>query len=341
VHFVILPEAWDSGRHVDDLDRLLLRVTEEVHWLSFTRLDILENTPWFMGLRAHRKEALRAMALAGATSAPRLRVAVGQEITLEMAVRLAYRPLAVLVEDETSDGLLVETAVAAYGGEETRRLWNHTPSTAVVVHLDHGGGSGGLEKKLQKHIDEAKNDELPARLTRVVVLTDSDAKWLGDLSDKARSIQQLCEDHHIRCVVLSCRAIENYIPDDAFRQWANQPNQVNVRPVVEALLRLTDVQRDHFPMKGKKPETKGFPSIDRPDAPVQQKDLFREVPKADRLLLKGFGDDVIQRLRDLPSPTAEDGEPSIALRRQLAAALDGRDRRGDLRRLVTLIEEAL
>jgi hypothetical protein len=50
---------------------------------------------------------------------------------------------------------------------------------------------------------------------------------------------------------------------------------------------------------------------------------------------------VIQRLLDLPSPTPDGGETSAALRRTLAAELDGRDRRGDLRRLVTLIEEAL
>jgi hypothetical protein len=66
--------------------------------------------------------------------------------------------------------------------------------------------------------------------------------------------------------------------------------------------------------------------VDRADAPEPLRALYASVPAADRAALTGFHDHVIELFND-PRLTASE--------------LDARDSRGDLRKLVSIIEEAL
>jgi len=314
----------DDAAMIDHLDRLLARVIDEVHHLIVRDAEALENTSWFQGLRPYHKEAVRSIVRAAGFITHGRHVEVGGAFSLPAAVRLAYRSLEVLVEDSGSDGLLVEVAVETYGNSETKRLWKHRPTTGAAVTLVHGGGSS-LKKQLERIVAEARDDEVPAR---VVVMTDSDKKWSGDTNSNknATSIEQLCIENNIPCVVLKCRTAENYIPDAVFQRWSAQPSQTSTRNQVEALSRLTVEQRDHYRMKGGGRDRNGIREAEHADAPEPQRMLYANVPPADRAVLTGFDDKLISILKD-PQLTASE--------------LDARDRHGDLRTLVSRIEEAL
>lgn len=323
MRFALPPEVFaDDAAGLDALDSLLNRVIDEVHHLIVLDPEHLEQTAWFQGLRPHRKELLRSVVYAVAFMSPGRRLVVGQDVPLTAAAKLAYKALLVLVEDEQSDGLLVEVAVHTYGHAETKRLWKHKPTTGEAVTILHGGGAGGVQKKLERIVHEAREEALPPRL---VVMTDSDTRWPGDIrgSEKARSIEEICTGHAVPVVVLSCRNAESYLPDAVLLRWAEEPSRTGARKQVEALTRLTVEQRDHYRMKG----GHDIREVDRPDAPEEQRALYASVPAADRAVLRGFHDKIISILKDDPQLTASE--------------LDARDLRGDLRTLVTIIEEAL
>lgn len=328
MRFALPPEVFaEDAAGLDALDSLLHRVIDEVHHLIVLDAEHVEQTAWFQGLRPHRKELVRSVVYAVAFMTPGRRLIVGNELSLPAAAKLAYKALLVLVEGEESDGLLLEVAIDTYGHAETKRLWKHRPTTGDAVTILHGGGSGGLQKKLERIMREADEEALPARL---VVMTDSDARWPGDLSPKASSIEQLCTSHAVPFVVLSCRNAESYIPDAVLLRWSDEPSRAAAKKQVEALTRLTGEQRDHYRMKGgsTKPghERHGLWEVDRTDAPEEQRTLYATVSAADRAALTGFHDKIISVFKD-PQLTASE--------------LDARDQRRDLRKLVAIIEEAL
>ncbi len=310
---------------MDDLGRLFDRVKLGVHTFSIVDGRRLEQSPWFLGLPPRDKELIRSIVVASSYPSSAQTVQTSPSFPLASAVRLAHVPLRILVENKEFDGLLVRVAMQAYAGTKTLRLWDIPPSTGDALSIVHGGGTGDLQKEAIRLIEEAKAQGLPVRL---IVMIDSDGGWPGDISEKAKSIQTICADAAADCIVLSCRTAENYIPDVALSSWSAAPARVNARSQVEALLRLSPAQRDHFPMKGKKLTTKGMGAIDAPGAPAEQKALFSEVPPEDRRLLVGFDSSIILLFRDhLPLPSA--------------SHLDSRDRRGDLRALVSSVEKAL
>jgi hypothetical protein len=157
VRFALPNEVFDDSRASSDhLDRLLHRVAEEVHTIGLVDAEHVERTPWFVGLRAHLQELVRS-AVVAATFAPAAKhVHVGKDLSLNAAVRLAYTPLVVAVENREFDGMLVDAAIRAFGSREAQRLWAATPSTGVAVILDHGGGTGDQLKQIQRLIEQAQ-----------------------------------------------------------------------------------------------------------------------------------------------------------------------------------------
>lgn len=312
----------DAAATLDHLDRLLLRVIDEVHSLTIDDADALEASGWFAEQRPHRREFLRQIVTASAFTPARNVVKIGADLPLGAAVRLAYQPLSIGVEDETFDWILVEAAVRAYGDPETLRLWGCNPPAGPAVRPAHGGGTGNLMKKIERAIEEAREMGIPVRM---VVVTDSDRQHPDDRSAKADAIEQLCASHGIPSVVLGCRSAENYIPNEALQRWSSGVDRVAARPQVAALLRLSVAQRDHFPMKAKKHAARKALAA---DAPAEVAALFANVTVEDRAVLVGFQDDIIRLLSDhLPAPAT--------------AEFDRRDHRGDLRKLVAYIAEAL
>jgi hypothetical protein len=341
VHFELQRITLESTETatLDALDRLLQRFCDAVHNLAIADGDSLEGSTWFYGLRPHLQELVRSQLMIATWSPPRITMKVASQLTLEAAVKLAYVPLTIVVEDDVSDEILLRVAIEAYASDETRRLWNLHPSTGPAVRVINGGGSG-TERRTEKLIDEAAKAALPPRL---VVMIDSDARWPAEMSKSAQSIADLCRKHDVSCVVLSCRNAESYIPDPLLRRWSEGANRDGAIPQVKALARLQPDQRDHFRMKGgsRKPgkERHGLREIDRDDAPSEQRSLYlageHPVSVDDLGLLEGFSDDIISILND-PRPTELRNSPWVT-----SDELDSRDRRGDLRKLVNLIEKAI
>jgi len=308
-----------------DLDLMLGRVADQVHAISILDGDAMECSAWFAGLRSDLKELVRGTVFATAFSSTGRVLRVGSELSLDAAVRIAYQPLLVVVENKANDGILVEIALRSYGNAETIRLWAANPKTGKAIELVHGGGTGDLRKELDRLIDEARRFGVPVR---AVAMTDSDARWPGEARPAAVAIATLCGQDGVPCVVLSCRSAENYLPDSVFQRWADEPENVNARPQVAALLRLSSEQRDHFPMKGKKAAAKGFLAIEVAGAPLELQALFASVPLEDRRVLVGFHGHIIELFR-------------VHLPASGAVELDLRDHRHDLRKLVSIIEAEL
>jgi len=338
VRFILPSTAIDGDvATTSHVDGLLRRVVDEVHILILPDGSDLEKTAFFRECRPHIKELLRRAVQATAfqpapASGPHSRsFVIGEDVTVSQAERLAYTPLIVLVENRETDGILVEAAIELLATREVVSLWSTNFSTGKAAKPDSGGGTGELQKAIDTICGEAKSFGVPPRL---VVMTDSDARWPGSVSAKAVSIEDACQARDVAAVVLSCKAIENYIPDIVLRHWASHPGRVRARPAVDALSRLSPEGRDHFPMKGRKGKNsptpnRGFAAIDHPSAPPEQISLYAAVVPEDRTaLLDGFPDDIIWALK------THIGELS-------AAHLESRDSRGDLRRLVELISNAL
>lgn len=323
MQFGLREGSFDSSpTTLDALDRLLDRASEAVHCINFLDAASVEASKWFLGLRPHRQDLVRAQVHAASYPYFGKRVEVGKDLTLEAAAQLAFAPLRLLVENKANDGLLVEVALRTYGRPETIRLWDANPSTGKALDLVHGGGTGDLKKEIERLKEDAVKRALPAR---GVVVTDSDARWPGEISEKANQICDACAGTEIKCVILSCRSAENYIPDECLLRWCAAPNCSSAGPQVQALLRLSTTQRDHLRMKGKR---SGLREVDERQALEQQIQLFSNIPAEDRALLLGFHDKIVRLLEEY-------------LARPSPAELSRRDQRADLRRLVLVIESEL
>jgi hypothetical protein len=326
-----------STAEFDAVDTVLNRVLDEVHILVMRDAELVESSAWFRGLRTHRQEFVRSIVRASAftpraAAGPhRIEIVIGKDMAAREAARISMHPLLILVENDLTDGLLVRASIAVYAKAEVRKLFSLS-CVPEAVRLESRGGQGELLKLVEHTCKAAADSGVPAR---VIVLTDSDARFPGEISTKAQEITSACDSLNVPVVVLSCRSIENYIPDAGFQLWSNPKERTSARNAVEALCRLPASARDHYPIKGKKGSAspapnRGLAAIDRgPNTPAEQRRLFDDVSPADRRDLDdGFPDTVISILDELlPELTAAD--------------FDARDTRGDLRRLVNLITESL
>jgi hypothetical protein len=131
--------------------------------------------------------------------------------------------------------------------------------TPKACEIESRGGSGELKKLIEKRADEAVARGVAPR---IVVAADSDGEWPGDIKQHAQEIRDTCSYRGIACPPLNKRTAENYVPDGVWTAWASQPEETNIRPAIEALMRLSPVQRDHVkldksntaPWRGAEPE---------------------------------------------------------------------------------------
>jgi hypothetical protein len=248
--FSITAAAMNSESGLNKLDALLKRIEEDVHEMEILDADLLEETLWYQTSRAERRLLLMKIATAMLHRSPRLhgphvqRCEVKDERTAAQACEAAYTPLYILVENDNSDGRLVKFVLMAFANRETLDLCYGTGQsrTPKACELESRGGSGELKKLIEKRADEAAARGVAPR---IVVAADSDGEWPGDIKQAAQEIRDTCTNRGIACPPLNKRTAENYVPDGVWGVWANKPEQTNIRPAIEALLRLSHVQRDH------------------------------------------------------------------------------------------------
>ncbi len=330
--FAILPAAMAGAETVlDALDDLVKRAEVDVHELEILQADDLENSRWYVSSRPDRRKFLEEIAQSTLYRAPRAqgphlrRVEVRDEATAAQARNMAYAPLLVLAENDVSDGALVEAALRVFGAKKAIELCFGAPSKLdpPAFQIESRGGHGELPKLIATRLAEATARQRPPRL---VVVTDSDGEWPGDVKDHAVNLRNLCADHKVPCPPLNKRTAENYIPDAIWNEWIADRNRANVKPAVEALLRLSPEQRDHVDMAS---PTESLASK-QPNVAA----LFQDVSPSDRNLF--------QRVN---LKGKKDAMMILALRDRAAALtqtdLKARDHQGDLLSLVRHIENEL
>ncbi|MGH8477287.1 MAG: hypothetical protein ACRER2_16245 [Methylococcales bacterium] len=214
------------------------------------------------------------------------------------AAKFAERPLCVLMENQFSDGLFLDTILEHLAPQWVIKIRNEAPE---AIWYDHAGGNGQLPELIRKRKSEVSS-ECQSIPIRAVAFTDSDAKFPGDKSANAKRVEAACAAAGFACHILRKRAIENYIPDEILDASIPHKPDYNLRQTLEAVKRLSSCQRDHYPMK-----TRDAKKL-RDNPPEEVKSLYRNVNESDwPHLSRGFGKDVIEKLQDHKHAITPDG----------------------------------
>lgn len=257
--FAIHPQAMNGDETVlNALDSILARIESEVHDMRIVEADQLEDSQWFKTSRQLRKKMLAEVAQASIYQSSRKRgphlrrIKVNDAVSATCARNIANTPLSVLVENDFSDGALVEAAIRVLAGPKTVALCFGEASKLdpPAFQIESGGGQGELPKRLKKYLTEAAERERPPRL---LVVADSDGEWQGDVKEHAVNIRAECAAANIPCPPLNKRSAENYIPDNIWRTCAAV--RPDIKPAVDALLRLLPEQRDFVKINEKNEES--------------------------------------------------------------------------------------
>jgi len=256
-----------------------------MHDLVVRDAHLLDRSAWYRRCTRTGRKLLQAAAEKGLYPPPergpdRKEVAIRTTEEASRAERTALVSFEILVENDRSDKLFLEEVARKLASDVLRERW-FSPGVAVdppAVVVSGPGGHGELRPAVDRRLEEARDRDRPVR---VFVVADSDAERPGEPKDHASAIEDHCTCVGIPVHILRKRTAENYIPDRAWQRWADEPEHTNVRPKVDAMLRLTPPQRDHVNLASGDPW-----AVDN--------DLFAGVGCADRQLLthdfKGHGD---------------------------------------------------
>jgi hypothetical protein len=313
------PQQW---RH---LDHILYAVEDGWHEWHIEDPEAIETSAWLS--ESHRPSIRKLFEQAAIRSSyPRGRLhrkvwSVSltdspESLAPRVAARFLTQPLCICVENRFTDGLFLESILSVLAPAELKLFLDGC--AVSPFRCDSGGGNGELPKIIESHIQEQTAAGQPLH---AIVFADSDARFPGHISNGAQVIADLCATHALPCLILSKRAIENYIPDEVLQGWTDETSGRAARPLVAALCRLTQAQRDHLPMK------KRFPN--RFDLPEEEA-LYEGIDPEDLALMKArsLRDDIIELLSTHRQYLSAD-----ALRR--------RDSRGELDQLVEIILQSL
>lgn len=321
-----------SEKTLNDLDAIIQRVEDGVHELEVVDADTLDSTSWYKLSRYDRQRLLEEVAAEAFRSKKKNVGPHSREVEIKSALdatvgkKLAYSPLEVLVENSISDGTLLSAAIKVFGTDVTRELCFGAQASLVppAFKFDSWGGEGELRKLVDAKVLEAKQKGIAPR---VIVVTDSDGEWAGDVKQHAIDIRDLCAQHGVPCPPLTKRTAENYIPDEIWQACAAEPNGAALSPIVDVLMRLSSEQRDHVRL-----ERRNTPAWNKNNIKVAA--LFENVSVGDYntltdAALKGKGEGM--RILSLKA------HESILTRQMF----ENRDYNNDLKTIVEHIESAL
>jgi hypothetical protein len=187
------------------------------------------------------------------------------EYSLHYGYSILNEPLYIIVENENSDRVFIETLCKAYNRKDLAKAISEG-----WIFFDSEGGSGAIIRKINKHLEK------PYR-SRLLVVTDSDKEYPED-KNGVGNIENKCQENEINYVILYKRAIENYIPTEALFSLPQ-----HLHHIIEAYKSLNDDQKDFFHMK------KGFNGKGK--LPPKQEILFNNINSKDKLfnaLRNGF-----------------------------------------------------
>lgn len=304
------------------LDQIFLRIEAGAHDWQIDDVDALFTSTWLANRNDYREyveNLVKANAypkpirfsrqlVVCATPQPNARPT---ELVPEAAAQFVSKPLLVLMENKFTDGTLFDIAVEFLAPPDIAH--NLTERKVGMIEYLSAGGLGEIPKHIQDRKREAADLCIPLRL---LVFTDSDGLTPGARDAPAQTVADQCAKSGIPCCILGKRTIENYIPDEVFDAWLEDPNNTGMKGKIALLQEFTSEQRDHFSIK------KGFGG----QKPILHDDnLYTTLPDETRKQWqRGLGDEVIYLLTKHKAALS-------------AEALKARDHTGDLAKLITLL----
>lgn len=203
------------------------------------------------------------------------------EFNIEEAIRFFIQPISVILENSLNDSYFIRTIIHNFG-----------KGTIIKEHIDNNwlqfenaGGCTNVENfilgKLQSYNSLPKDNY---SYLRCFVVLDSDKKYKDEpLKSEYKNLITFLNKNKISYHILEKRTMENYMPDDIFRDLATSLTQ----NWVDAYLNLDNEQKDYLNI------SKGFRKkdtiINRDDLDNKTRELYQNVSEVNYQKLKvGF-----------------------------------------------------
>lgn len=151
-------------------------------------------------------------------------------ISIDLAESFLGGPLKIIIENIESDGLFIKTCLTYIGELNLSELW---------VEFLHGGGNDTI--KVAQNIKG---------LERVVCLADSDKISPGvtnpGRAEFCKRLRKVCDEYGYILHILNKREMENYIPDEALKEYLTDTGRDCDS---HNYFGLTDIQKDYFDLR--------------------------------------------------------------------------------------------
>lgn len=259
---VLLDLARRKRCYVDVLNAAMATTNPWLNQASPRRREDWRNaTDWaVLDASSYRLRTFIADNSAVATSGP-------PHITLAEAIELTERTASLWVENSRNDRRFLLSMMPA-DKRDILKEWEKNKN----FEFRNGGGLGEARKAME---ELSAADQLDPRMNWA--LFDSDAESPGHRSNAAQLMINFCNHKMIDHYCLERRAIENYLPQKALWNWANNGNcdrdtRQERRKKISAFKKMSDAQRYHFHLKSGWPQT--------PNTTVQN--LYANISQADR-----------------------------------------------------------
>lgn len=253
-------QAWTimKGRH-----HLYLKSPEE--------FEEIKNSEWYKPQRQSNKDILDGLFTASININKRdIKYNISAQdnsdfYSLEEAIEILSKPLSIVVENIEYDKFFIET------------LFKHFKEESVLINLhykngwiifENGGGNNipNVINERKKRFEENKVvfTKDSSKYLRMFIIIDSDKKYPSEkeiADDKSKLLDNI-KYYNIPYWVTKKREMENYLPDEAFREISYNEEYIN------AYLKLRPEQKDFFDIE------KGFPDINFDKLDPELKDLY-------------------------------------------------------------------
>lgn len=171
--------------------------------------------------------------------------------SIEESIRLFSRPLSLIVENSKNDSNFLKAIF--YHFDDSGKLQEYIENG--WIKFDNAGGCTNVRNFIEEELRSF--EDLAARYSRnefdyyrAFVLLDSDKAF----SDQPMKTQYTSLISHFRTIgisedgfhVLSKRTVENYMPDEVFRELKGTINDPDLLQWIDAYLLLSDEQKDYL-----------------------------------------------------------------------------------------------
>ncbi|WP_301217553.1 hypothetical protein [Agreia sp. PsM10] len=164
------------------------------------------------------------------------------DLSLSVGRLFLTQPLTLLVENMLNDGLFYRRGIAALSPDLVRTFDSASPP----IVFSNGGGIEEVSKIVRSRRAKSLQTGVPDRL---IVLVDGDSKYPSHVPTSVSDVRKECSAHGASAIVLEKRSIENYLSDRHLDEYLATFQSEDLERNVNFVKGMSQVQRDHFPMK--------------------------------------------------------------------------------------------